>query len=59
MYETPDYLAELNEEQRAAVLHDGMPFSILAGAGKPRTSSDGRWRVGDRLFNHDRGYNAS
>jgi DNA helicase-2/ATP-dependent DNA helicase PcrA len=26
------------------------------GAGKRQTSSDGRWQVGDRVFNDDKGY---
>jgi DNA helicase-2/ATP-dependent DNA helicase PcrA len=29
---------------------------VVDEEGNPRTSSDGRWRVGDRIFNHDRGY---
>jgi DNA helicase-2/ATP-dependent DNA helicase PcrA len=37
MSETPDYLKDLNEEQRAAVLHEGKPLLILAGAGSGKT----------------------
>jgi DNA helicase-2/ATP-dependent DNA helicase PcrA len=34
-----DYLQELNEEQRRAVLHDGTPLLILAGAGSGKTKT--------------------
>ena len=32
-----DYLDKLNEEQRAAVVHEGSPLLILAGAGSGKT----------------------
>src|SRR3989339_278345 len=34
-----DYLDELNDEQRAAVLHEGSPLLILAGAGSGKTKT--------------------
>lgn len=34
-----DYLAELNEEQKAAVRHTGTPLLILAGAGSGKTKT--------------------
>ncbi|MDR3355847.1 MAG: ATP-dependent helicase, partial [Spirochaetaceae bacterium] len=37
MYQMPVYLGELNEEQRAAVFHEGKPLLILAGAGSGKT----------------------
>ena len=33
----PEWLADLNPEQRAAVLHDGGPLLIVAGAGSGKT----------------------
>lgn len=35
--ELPDYLNELNPEQRSAVLHTGSPLLLLAGAGSGKT----------------------
>ena len=35
--EIPDYLSDLNEQQRRAVLHHGSPLLILAGAGSGKT----------------------
>ena len=37
MPETNDYLNLLNEQQRAAVVHEGSPLLILAGAGSGKT----------------------
>ncbi|MCK4542498.1 MAG: UvrD-helicase domain-containing protein, partial [Spirochaetales bacterium] len=33
----PEYLLQLNEVQRKAVLHEGAPLLILAGAGSGKT----------------------
>ena len=33
----PDYLSVLNEEQLQAVVHEGSPLLILAGAGSGKT----------------------
>ena len=32
-----DYLSKLNDQQRAAVMHEGSPLLILAGAGSGKT----------------------
>jgi DNA helicase-2/ATP-dependent DNA helicase PcrA len=37
MEKMPPYLRDLNEEQRAAVFHEGKPLLILAGAGSGKT----------------------
>jgi DNA helicase-2/ATP-dependent DNA helicase PcrA len=42
--------------QRSIELSDSHEQSALKPSGKRKTSSDGRWQVGDRIFHEDSGY---